>query len=150
MKKNNNSSFIVIVGILIATGRLLIGKLNIDNSNELYILVVMAIVNYVAFGFVLLFLNNDFNLSVENKINSSGIPTSKKQNSKKILHFFNIIYLITYLIIGILYIYKYYNATLNDMISIIALSVSIANDGLVEAYSKKYYLFINKLANLLK
>lgn len=78
MKKNNNSIFIVISGIIISVSRIILGKIENAPAKDLAILIIMAVINCVAFGFVILLLFNDLNEYVNEKLTKSGMETSKK------------------------------------------------------------------------
>ena len=138
-----NSIFIIFTGLLIAIGRLSLGTL--VSETDISILLVMAIVNYVAFGFVLLFIGKDINRLCLEKINKAGLETSQKRNRRKIIIFLSIIYLILYFICGTSYILYLRSTSMNDAISIIALAVSIASDGITNSFSPVYYNFITKV-----
>lgn len=146
----NNSPFIVIIGLIISIGRIILGSINDGTDYSKIILAVMAIVNYIALGFVLLFLYNDFYSFFKNRLDNSGLTTKEKKNSYFTSHFISFILLLGYFLTGYFYITKYYNSNTNDAISVFALSVSIANDGLVEKYGILFYKMINKISKLKK
>lgn len=146
---STNSPFIVIIGLIVAIGRIAIGCIKNATSNEQTILLVMAIVNYIAFGFVLLFLYNGFYNCFIERLNSSGLNTKQKKKSRFVSHTISSICLLIYFAIGLLYVTKYYSSNFNDAISIFSLSISIANDGLIERYSQSFYKAINKIATSL-
>lgn len=142
MKSHGNAGFVVFTGFIIAFSRLVLG--NIQSISDEVILIVMALVNYIAFGFVLLFLHNDVNYICLNSINNSGILTDEKIKAKSLMKIISGILLIVYLIIGILYIAFFKSSNWNDAISIIALTFSIASSGLANTYSSWYYNFLVK------
>ncbi|MEY8265143.1 hypothetical protein AALA79_02000 [Lachnospiraceae bacterium 64-25] len=148
MKKQNNSIFIIATGILIAISRLMLG--NIENSlqKDQAVLIVMALVNYIALAFVLLFICKDLNDYCDEKINKAGISTDQKKNRKRTSLILSAIYLCVYLIVGMLYIIYFKSSDLNDAISIIALAFSIATNGLIDDFSPSYYKFIVKLSSI--
>lgn len=142
MKSQGNAGFVAITGIIIAFTRLVLG--NINSISDDVILIIMALVNYVAFGFVLLFLHNDINNICLNNINNSGISTEEKTKAKSLIKIFSGIFLIAYFIIGILYTAFFKSNNWNDAISIVALAFSIASSGLANTYSSWYYNFLVK------
>lgn len=148
-KPNNNAPFVIVIGLIVSIGRIVLGNIGDGIDYDKLILIVMAIVNYVAFGFVLLFLYNGFFQRFKYRLNESGLNTKQKRNSLLVSHMLSSVCLIAYFLIGCLYICKFYNSNYNDAISIFALAVSIAQDGLIEKYDKNFYKFINKLAKII-
>ncbi|MBD5395900.1 MAG: hypothetical protein HDR71_16935 [Lachnospiraceae bacterium] len=148
MNKRKNSMFIVIIGFIIAVSRLLLGNLKLKYYRELVVLIIMAAVNYVALGFVFLFLNNDLCNYCELKINNPGLDTKQRKTRKKALHILSGILLFIYFVLGLLYVVFAKSANLNDAISIVALSISIAANGLVDEFGESYYKFIIFLSNI--
>ena len=138
MYKQKNPGFIICTGIIIAIGRFLLG-LNDPSNNTL---LVMAIVNYVAFGFVILFLYNDLERRCLEKITKAGTDTNTKHNRRLVTKIVSLVLLVIYLIFGGYYLIKLKSNSLNDVISIVALSISIAANDLVEKYSDTYFNFI--------
>lgn len=143
--KNRNSMFIVVTGFIISLSRFLFGTIESSLNNDEYILIIMAVVNYVALGFVLLFLYNAFCQECKNKISSSGLDTTLKRKCNKLIFIISFILLILYLIVGILYMTIYKTSDLNDAISIIALAISIATNGLVDDYGHDYYKIVLRI-----
>lgn len=142
--KNNNSLFIVGSGIILAAGRLILGNLENTqlNVHEDYILVIMAIVNYVAMGFVILFLYNDIFAKFEENLKKAGLDTSFKKKCRRTAHIISAVLLLVYVVTALLYIYYFKTSDLNDAISIFALALSIASVGITEKYAVKYYKMI--------
>lgn len=143
---DKKSIFIVCTGIIISVGRCLIGVKNVGveimSINEEHILIFMAIINYVAFGVVILFLLNDLKKDCALRIDKAGLDTNKKTNCKKTMKFHSMIFMILYLGIGITYIILWKSSECNDIISILALSISIASNGLVKEYGRRFYKHI--------
>ena len=54
--------------------------------------------------------------------------------------------LVVYLLIGTLYMIVLKTSDLNDVISILALAISIATNGLIDDYSNEFYKMILKIA----
>lgn len=147
MKKNNNSMFIVISGIIISVSRIILGKIENTPAKDLAILVIMAVINCVAFGFVILLLLNDLNEYVNEKLTKSGMETTKKKRCKRLMYITSFIFLSLYLIFGILYLLYFKSSNLNDAFSILALAISIATNGLVNGFKLTYYNIIIKLSS---
>ncbi len=136
--------FIVVIGFIIAIGRLILGS--ISNISDDAILLIMAIVNYIALGFVLLFLHNDIVTICYDNITKAGIDTAKKKRRKAITNVFSGIFLCIYFVGGILYLLFYKTSDMNDAISILALAISIATTGLSIKIGNLYYKLIIKLS----
>ena len=141
---NKNSMFIVSTGIIIAISRFLLG--HIISTDTQHILIVMAVVNYVALGFVLLFLYNELYRRCKDKISSSGLDTLTKKKCNSVVFTFSVTLLVLYLSFGIIYMICLKSNDLNDVISIIALSISIATNGLVDDYYNSYYRLVLNIA----
>ena len=137
--------FIVVVGFIIAIGRLILGS--ISNISDDVILLIMAIVNYIALGFVLLFLHNDIVTICYTKITEAGIDTAKKKKRRFITNTFSGIYLCIYCVVGILYLFLLKTSDMNDAISILALAISIATTELGIKIGNLHYKLIIKLSN---
>lgn len=153
MKKQYNSTFIVCTGIILAIGRIALGYI-VDNSSindtvinspkEDAILIVMALVNYIAFGVVLFFLNKDFVKKFDERINKSGLNTNQKKDRNKAKSKLFSLFFLIYFFLGVIYVLYLKSNDLNDAISILALAISIASNGLVEDYSTQYFNYIKK------
>lgn len=138
--------FIIITGVIIAVGRVVLS--NIKDLPEAAVLVVMALVNYIALGFVILFLYNGIKKYCNDKIEKAGIETVIKKKRRYIIGGSSFILLCIYLIVGVLYMKVLKSGVLNDVISIIALAVSIASDGLTEDISPPFYGIVVKLSSI--
>lgn len=147
-ENSNNSPFIVITGLVVAIGRIVLGNIELTNGTDEIVLIVMAIVNYVALGFVLLFLYNGFYDNYKNRLAQSGLQTNLKKRSIFISHIVSFIVLLFYFVVACFYITKWYNSNYNDAISIFALAISIATDGLIKKYSTVFYKLLNRIAKL--
>lgn len=136
MTNKSKPLFIVAVGLLLALGRYLLDSISLESVNDEFILLIMAIINYIAFSVVILFLG----IGVSNKcsvdINETGVSTQIKKQRIKILNIVLTIACISLMIIfiwvGFEYLMQWKSAAWNDMLAIVALAISIANDGLVE------------------
>ncbi len=121
--KNNNSGFIICSGILIALVRLLLSH-SIDPN---VILIFMAAVNYIAIFLVLFDIRQNVLQYCIDKIEKAGCNTNIKAKMRCVLKNFSMIFIIVYLLFGIMYIIFFKTTDLNDFISIIALAFSIAS-----------------------
>lgn len=148
MSKNRNSLFIVFTGIIIAVCRFILGSIETKAGDDYHILIIMAVVNYVALGFVLLFLYNDFYTTCNCNISERGLDTALKKSCRSVMFMYSSILLISYLILGILYMQIFKSADLNDVISIVALALSIATNGLIDDYKDSYYKLVIKTAKI--
>lgn len=144
MKTPRNSVFIIFTGVLIAITRFILGK--IDDIPDSVLLLIMALINYVAFGFVLLFLYRDIIQRCRISLQNAGIITAQKKKANIIVSFLSSILSLLYLCMGMLYIIYLKSSDLNDAISIIALAISIASSGLTEICSQLFYKLIIKLS----
>lgn len=144
MEFKKHPIFIVSTGIIIALGRFLMHEITDDTIKNYVNLVFMAVVNFVAFGIVILFIHSEAQIYCEKKINASGISTIDKKKKLKILNFISFSVMILYLSLGILYIVVFRDADLNDAISIVALSFSIATNDLSVSLGKIYFNFCKK------
>ena len=133
--KNNNFDFIICSGILIALVRLLLSH-SIDPN---VILIFMAAVNYIAIFLVLFDIRQNILQYCIDKIEKAGCSTHTKAKMQRALKNFSIIFIIAYLLLGIMYIVFFKTTDLNDFISIIALAFSIASQKFTD--SMKYSIF---------
>lgn len=93
--------------------------------SELDIVIIMAFINALSLMFVIYFLVHSIDTYVSDKINSFSVDSSKKEKSvKKVRIVLNIITVITLTVFGVVYI-LFHNTLSNDIISIIALGISI-------------------------
>lgn len=141
----NNSIFVVITGLILGICRIVLGKIDIYGQSTL---LVMAVVNYIAFGCVILFLCNDVVKFCDQKIKNSGIDTSikqKRKSVKQVIFFYRkVILLLLYFLFGIIYIKDLKSNDYNDALSIVALIISISSNGLVDIIGEHYYQLIIK------
>lgn len=127
----------IVIGIIVA-----IGRIELNSNNEEDITTIMAVVNIVAFGFVFIIFSCDVYNLVKDRILKSGKNTKDKKYLKIILEIVFLIFLGIFAYFGIKYVASYRCATYNDVISIIALALSIANDGFVKCVENPTYQFI--------
>lgn len=135
-----NTFFIVSIGLVIATGRIIFPE-----SDQNTILILMAVVNVAALGIVLLFIFNGIYSKTFYKIESSGIYTTSKKRLRTMLFSFFSLLIFFYTLWGIFYVMKLKTAKWNDALSIVALAFSIATDGLVEYEAVAIYKILNKI-----
>ena len=146
MKRQNNSMFIIITGVIIAASRLMLGCIKDSTQKDQAVLIVMAVVNYIALGVVLLFLYNELYKRCKNKITFAGLNTAIKKKCNNVMSVISMFLLVMYLLIGTLYMIVLKTSDLNDVISILALAISIATNGLIDDYSNEFYKMILKIA----
>lgn len=144
MEFKKHPMFVVSTGIIIALGRLLMHSIADDTTKNYVNLVFMAVVNFIAFGIVILFIHSEAQVYCEKKINASGISTTDKKHKLKILNFISFSVMFLYLVLGILYIIILRDADLNDAISIVALSFSIVTNDLAISLGRIYFRFCKK------
>ena len=156
--KNSNSLFIVFTGIIISVGRVVIEYIASPNDNSAqittststysgdYILATMAVINFVAFGLVIFFLFRDLTNIVISRISQAGISTDEKRKRRKYIKIPLFIFSFLYLVFGIIYITILRSSLLNDVMSILALTLSIASNGIVDEYGEVYYKLIIKVS----
>lgn len=143
--QKHNSLLTVVIGIVVAIGRI---KLNEQNESD--IVTIMAVVNVVALGFVLIILFNDIYNNVQGKITTYGTSNSNTKRMKIILEILFIVLLCLFGLFGVRYVIEFRSTTFNDAMAIIALAISIANDGFVQCVDDPAYNFIcilNKLVS---
>lgn len=141
MEIKNNSGFIVMTGFLIGIVRLLLSRIEDPNV----VLLVMAAVNYIAIFLIIKDIQYNVVLYCKEKVNSSGLDTQTKTILKDKLKLPYYIFIVVYLVVGLLYITFLKTTDLNDFISIIALSLSIAATGLTNSIKQKCFkAFIKK------
>ena len=58
----------------------------------------------------------------------------------------NSIFLVLICVVAFMYVWKWKTTVGNDIMSIIALAISIANDRVIEDYNKAVYSFLLKIA----
>ena len=151
MSNSKYSIFIIFSGIIIACGRLLMNNISsISSINDKYILIVMAVFNYIALGFVFAFLLSKLSSKCIQEINDSGSFTAKKNKCKALVNIILLFFLIIYLVLGYLYMFFYKTSARNDAISILALTISIGSDGLVKDGSKLLYKITLKAVDIIE
>lgn len=136
--QKHNALLTIVIGIIVAIGRI---RLIERNQND--ITTIMSVVNVVAFGFVFIILCNDIYNKVNHRIINSGIDTSRKKEMKIIVEVLFLLFFGSFSIIAIEYVIKFKTATYNDAISIIALALSIANDGFVDCIESPTYKIVS-------
>ncbi|MCR2050646.1 hypothetical protein NSB25_25775 [Acetatifactor muris] len=146
MKVPRNSVFIVFTGFLISITRLIIGK--IENIPDEIILHVMALINYIAFGFVLLFLYQDIMHQYYISLQKAALMTAQKKKANIIITLLSSILSLLYFFVGLIYIIFLRSIDLNDAIAIIALAISIASSGLTEMCSPIFFKIIIKISKI--
>lgn len=145
MKSNNKISLIMIIaGVIISVVRAsLEGN---SEYSESVVLVFMAAVNALALCVVLACLFYGLKNKCEKQINSSGIATTRKKKCRHYIMIANSIFLILICVVAFMYVWKWKTTVGNDIMSIIALAISIANDRVIEDYNRAVYSFLLKIA----
>lgn len=109
---------------------------------ELDVVLIMAFINALSLMFVVFFLVNRAIKYVEDKINSFTIEgKDKRKKVKGVKVSLSIVTAALLTIFGVIYMFSY-NATANDIISIIALGISIITEELVEGLGN---VIVNKV-----
>lgn len=139
---NETGLFIFFTGLIIAIGRLLF-----SNTSEEEILILMAVINYIALGFVLLFLHIAILNNCKEKLNRCGFETKQKKSRQFLFNLFSVVLLFLYLIMGTLYVVYIKTTAINDAISIIALSISIASYNFEKILTKVQYKLVNSICS---
>ena len=142
------SIFIIGTGIIAAIARGCFELLNKGEQKDEAILIIMALINCIALGFVFLILFNDLMKICETKIQGAGLLSKEKAGTKLYLKIMFSIPLILYVICGGLYVCKWKSVCANDIMAVIALSVSIANDRLAEELAEPMYIIARKIYNI--
>ena len=136
MKKN--SIFLIAIGILISIFRLYIDKINSED-----LIFIMAIINTVAFDYVILIIVLDIEKNINDMILKSTLPVEQQEKCKKnvnlILQTTNIIIFIMFSIIYIIFLRS---GALNDILAIMSLMISICQEQISDYFSKLIYLKI--------
>lgn len=136
MKKN--SIFLIAIGILISIFRLYIDKINSED-----LIFIMAIINTVAFDYVILIIVLDIENNINDMILKSTLPVEQQEKCKKnvnlILQITNIIIFIMFSIIYIIFLRS---GALNDILAIMSLMISICQEQISDYFSKLIYLKI--------
>ena len=146
--------FIVAVGLILALGRYLLDSISLESVNEEFILLIMAIINYIAFSVVILFLGVGVSNKCQVDIKDTGVSTQMKNQRIKtlntVLTIACIALMIIFIWVGFEYLRQWKSAAWNDMLAIVALAISIANDGLVEILGEivcNFVIFLSDPSN---
>ncbi len=133
-----NSPFLLFVGLLACVVRFFIA----DIADE-KLLIIMAMINIVAFDYVILILFQDAKKIVIDKMNKSQITEKmKKDNNKKLNIFYFAFYIFIFVVVGFVYVFFLRSSALNDSISIMALVISISSDKLSSMLGNVFYYFL--------
>lgn len=133
-----NSPFLLIVGLLACVVRFSIASIGDEN-----LLIIMAMVNVVAFDYVLLILMQDARHLVIDRMKENQYPEETERKSiKKLNIYYGLFYIIIFLIIGFVCVHYLHSSAGNDSISIMALVISICSDKLSEYLGNTIYTII--------
>lgn len=144
MEFKKHPMFIVYTGIIIGIGRYLMRYISNQDIYDYVNLIFMAIVNYVAIGLIFLFIHSNAQIKFENRINKVGISTSEKKKRLSTFNTLSVTVIGLYLFLGVIYVIKFKTSDLNDVISIIALSMSICTNDLSDLAYEKYWKICSK------
>lgn len=119
-----NSPFPILVGVLFCIGRVWINS-HVESD---VIVFIMGAFNIIALSYVLFLLVNDVKSSIVLKIQDSQFPEISKEKHKKKLDIIS--YIIYFLLstISFVYVLIFYSSVLNDVLSVIALVVSVSEE----------------------
>lgn len=146
MEFKKHPMFIVYTGIIIGFGRYLMRYINDKDIYNYVNLIFMAIVNYVAIGLIFLFIHSNAQIKFETRIKNTGLATAEKKKRLLVFNILSTIVIGLYLLLGIIYVVKIKTSDLNDVISIIALSMSICTNDLSDLAYEKYW----KICSMIK
>lgn len=134
--KTDTKSFLfsVCIFLFIAIVRLLL--------NENYTLLQMSCLNLLALDYVLFHIFQQASSGVKKKINISAFPHSTKKRKSLCVNISGTCLFLVLVVAEVVYVINFGNATFNDIISIIALFVSIEDNRLVECVFKFLSLLI--------
>ena len=102
---------------------------------------VMAVINVIAFNYVILLIGTDTLELIKEKLNKSSLCFEDKY-VKKVQYLIRLFYCFIFIGMSVGYIWKIRSATWNDIISIMALIVSISANDISSYMSEKIYTMI--------
>ncbi len=127
----NSTPFVVAISLMACIFRYVCetkAAANLAETTGIDIVMVMAFINSFAFLFVLYLIVYNSQIIVKDKVYKYTIDTSKKKTSiEKVNKFINLFILVVFTCFGILYMFSY-NSFWNDILSIVALGLSIISD----------------------
>lgn len=130
-----NSIFLIALGILIS-----IFRFNIEGIENIDLIFVMALINTVAFDYVILLIIIDTRKITIQKLSKSSLPTEQKKLCEKRLNILlSICSILIFVIFSILYVVFLKSSSLNDILSIMALMISISQDQISKNIGKFIY-----------
>ena len=133
-----NSIFIFSVGIAVSLFRIYM-----QYKPEEELIFVMAVINVIAFNYVILLIGTDTLELIKEKLNKSSLCFEQKDKYvKKVQYFIRLFYCLIFVGMSVGYIWKIRSATWNDIISIMALIVSISANDISSYMSEKIYTMI--------
>ena len=133
-----NSIFIFSVGIAVSLFRIYM-----QYKPEEELIFVMAVINVIAFNYVILLIGTDTLELIKEKLNKSSLCFEQKDKYvKKVQYFIRLFYCLIFIGMSVGYILKIRSATWNDIISILALIVSISANDISSYMSEKIYTMI--------
>lgn len=133
-----NSIFLLALGILIS-----IFRLHIDGNEAIDLIFIMALINTVAFDYVILLIIIDIRKEIEQKLIQSSLPDKQKAKCKNRINFILcVISIFIFIIFSILYVVFFRSSSLNDILSIMALMLSILQSQISKNIGEFIYLKI--------
>ena len=119
-----NSPFLLIVGLLACVVRFCIAS-----GSEENLLAIMAMINIVAFDYVVLILTQGARSLVIDRTEKSQLPEETKRRNITTLNVcYGFFYFFVFAVLGIAYVSYLHSSALNDSVSIMALVISICSD----------------------
>ena len=140
--------YIISIGIFSAIARACLELLDRSKQKDEAILVTMSLINCVALGFVIVVLLSDLRRSCAQRIQKAGLLSGEKKNLIFWMKVILAIPIVIYILCGSLYMYIWKSTCVNDIMSVIALSISIANDKLADELGVSVYMAAKRINKL--
>ncbi len=133
-----NSIFLIAIGILIS-----IFRLSIEGNEHINLVYIMAFINIIAFDYVILLITIDIKEIVKQKLSISYLTSEQKKiYEKRINLLFIIFYFLTFVLFSIIYVIYLRSSSLNDVLAIMALMISISQNQISEFIGDLIYKLI--------
>ena len=117
-----SSVYLFSIGVVLAVFRIFI-----EDNSGLDLVLVMGVINMVAFNYVVLLIQGNILKSIEDKLSKSSLQSEQQNNClKKANCIVRIFCWIIFIGGSLLYVIKFRCAALNDVLSIMALVISIS------------------------
>lgn len=119
-----NSPFLLLVGLLACVVRFSIVGISDEN-----LLMIMTMVNVVAFDYVIFILMQNARRIVIHRMEKNQYQeATEKRYIKKLNIYYSLFYIFLFVGVGIICVYYLHSSAGNDSISIMALMISICSD----------------------